>query len=129
MGLSLYDEVYPALLFAVILPATGTGYVNAVPAQPLPLRIDGIEILNNDTIAHITNWNVTIGGSDYGYGFSTAGIGAGYAGVPRQEVLPDIAPPGDGSFILPAASLLRLSVATAVLAGGSITIVVTGGYL
>ena len=129
MGLSVYDEVSPILIASVILPADAGTYLTVVPAQPLPVRIDAIELLNYDTIAHVTGWRFTIGGSDYGIGQATAAIMAGFAGNPRADALTAIAATLVGAIILPAGVLLKWSAGATVLAGGSITALVYGGYL
>jgi hypothetical protein len=61
MGLGLFDEVYPVTGGFRMWSATGTAMQALVTAGSVPLRIDGITMINQDTVDRVFEFSLGTG--------------------------------------------------------------------
>lgn len=90
MGIQQFNEVYPYDSHVVYVDATGTNIASVTSANLLPIRIDTLFALSDDTVDRTFNIYVQSGGNNNFIGSVVIPHGAGNAPVPLYEMLAPI---------------------------------------
>lgn len=129
MGTQVFSEVQPHLTGVKFVNADGTAAKTVGGDSALQTRVDTLLCQNTDTIPHVINVGVNIGGTIYQLGSVSVAAGAGTAGTPCVDLLAAIFPATQVGMQLMASQQLEVSMVVAVVATFTVTVVAVGGYI
>lgn len=128
MGLTVYDERQPFSGQAIILPASGTGLVQAYPAATLQERIDAIYVTTDAVGAQVIRLYLS-NAQDTLLGSVSIPASQGIAGTPAIDLLSALPATARDGLVLWGGDVVKVAMEASVPAGKSVWVTVVGGYL
>lgn len=126
---AVFNESAVANYVISMVNANGTSIVSFVPGSSRTgLRIDEIQVTNNDTINHVVRLHFAVGGLYYLLGSYTVVAGQGTAGAPGIDMLAQILGDSDGLVLGPAEGL-GVSQEVAITGATTVVMVARGGFV
>jgi len=131
MSLAQFDERTPFVSVQVFDSTYTPGnLINVVQAIPVPVRIDAITCMNNDGSSHVLRIYLQLPGILPSLiGMFTVPAGAGTGTTPPADALAQITTSDQKWVLLPAVSVMSISLDTAPSGNNVVTAYLRGGTL
>lgn len=129
MGLSIFDERYPAINAITATDSDGTGEVGLPLETPSALRIDELRFFSTALTDHVVEIHIGNNVRPLSYGRVTVPAGAGFGIVPHVEAVALLCPTGKQAIIIPATNSLNFQLDVTLLTGETIDCTAIGGYV
>lgn len=127
MGLATFDEGAPFYQRTSFVTADGTTLKDIANPPNNRVRVDAIVCINQDTIAHVVNLNMTDGGGNSFLGSLSIPAGQGTNGTPGVDLLAGCLPATVVGVVLPPNARLQASLNVAISGAVQLMVACLGG--
>jgi hypothetical protein len=129
LGKQVFDENYGFNAQAEITSGSGTGTINLIANVPTDVRIEQITATNSDSIDHVLDVLVNIGGSYKQLGSVNVPAAAGYGLTPNVDVLAAILKGNYTSMLLIAYNNMGVASEDVVTSPETMVVTLFGGLV
>ena len=129
MGLQQFDEVEPISVNALMFHGSAVTPIDLFPADNLRRRVDAILCASDDTIAHVVNLYIGVGGFVPLFVSFNVPAGAGFGGVAPSDLLSLLPASLQGGFSIPANVHIQVACAVDVTGSAGVVVFGLGGYV